>query len=286
MGLPELAHALAAIEGVDARVEEPLAHHTPLRVGGPVELWVVVHSVDALKDVLRLIRAHSLGFKVHWPFQDWIVRDGGLAGVVVRPGRGFEGLSTEPERPGAVRLGAATPFGALRAVTSAGPLAALAQWPGTAGALIQDGNTTLLDGTCSELRWWSGRSIHTEKIAPGTPLPTVPPSAILVDLCLENNGQPSKLLRRPPPRPGALFDAPDGGKAAGELDRSHLGGARLRSWRLSEVEPGVAVNLGGGTAKDLLLLMQGVQARVESERGVSLKARLPVVGAEPGRRER
>ena len=63
--------------------------HTPLRVGGPVEAWVRCTSVGA-RTAMPLIRKQS--WRIHWPFEDWLVKDGGLAGIVLRLEGDFEAV--------------------------------------------------------------------------------------------------------------------------------------------------------------------------------------------------
>ena len=47
------------------------------------------------------------------------------------------------------------------------------------------------------------------------------------------------------------------------------------------------VQLGGGTFSDLQMLVKGVaHMRVEKTRGVTLETRIPVLGNEPGKRNR
>ena len=41
---------------------------------------------------------------VHWPFGDWLVRDGGLRGTVIRLGHAFEAVALEEDT---VTIGAA-----------------------------------------------------------------------------------------------------------------------------------------------------------------------------------
>ena len=73
---------LAQIEGVHIHEHHHLFMHTPLRVGGPVEAWVRCNSVSALRAAMPIVRKQS--WRLHWPFEDWLVKDGGLNGIVIR----------------------------------------------------------------------------------------------------------------------------------------------------------------------------------------------------------
>ena len=92
MPTDSLLTRLAATPGVSARSGEPLSAHTPLRVGGPAAVWAVVQDVDALRNTLTAARAEKVRWRVLWPMEDLIFRDAGFNGLIIRPGRGFEGV--------------------------------------------------------------------------------------------------------------------------------------------------------------------------------------------------
>ena len=57
MGIAELSEAIEEVAGIIARHDEPLRAHTPLRVGGPADLWVEVRTLDALQAFTAEARA-------------------------------------------------------------------------------------------------------------------------------------------------------------------------------------------------------------------------------------
>ena len=284
-----LAEELETVPGVAVREREPMSRHTPLRVGGPADLFAVVPDVAALQEVKRLARKERCRTMVHWPFQDVVVKDGGIRGLVIRPGAGFETLA----RPAldVVVLGAATPFAALEGL-GPGWWSALASWPGTPGGVLHGGEQEHLTGMVAQVRWLRGRSVEAHDIAVHDPLPTLPDTAVLVDITLRPGLLSSRALGRVGPTPsGLLFQDPPvtrgGGRSSGEiLDDARLLDTRLRAWRLASETPGRVVNLGDGTARDLLMLAKGVAARAEQILGVPLELRLPVVGDDPARLRR
>ncbi len=272
-----LAAELRAVPGVIARPDEPAARHLPLRCGGPVDLWVVAPDPEALGAVLAAARRHRVKWRVHWPFEDWLVRDGGIAGMVVRPGRGFEGLERLDD--GGLRLGAAPPWGALAALGE-GWWSELARWPGCPGGMLAGPERRWLRGLLRQLRWRRGRRVETVR-PPDGEVPEPPATAVLLDVDLGPSlrAAPSRHRRGPPP-PGTAFADPEGVRDPAEawLARAGLLGSRLRAWVLSEAEPGVLVNRGGGRTADALMLLRGAAERVERTRGVTLTLALPVVG--------
>jgi len=280
MPATELYAALADAAGVTVRMEEPLACHVPLRVGGPVELWVGVLDEDALVLCTKAARATSSVWRVHWPFQDWLVRDGGLKGAVLRLGRGFESIALGEET---VTVGSAALWAALPEVLTGALWDDLRRWPGCPGGWADVGWDAQLDQLCTSVRVLQSGRVQELEIQPGEGMPTLNKHAVLLSITLRRT-PPQGVALQPPPAPGAIFQLVDDTTVAAELDKAGLAGTRLRSWRVSRTAPGTVVHLGGGTTKDLMMLVQGVRHRVEKTRGVKLQTRFPLLGNEPGKR--
>ncbi|MDP6931584.1 MAG: hypothetical protein QGG40_01650 [Myxococcota bacterium] len=282
MPVPELCEALADHSDVHLRTEEPMHRHTPLRVGGPAQAWIHVDTHDALLAVLRCCRKERIPWRIHWPFSDWLVRDGGIKGVVIRPGSGFEGVRHDEEGS---HIGAATPWAALGGPESPSARWPMARWPGSVGGLFDRGAQSVLEGRCIRLKWLAGRGVETIEVSPAAPLPEIPRTAVLLEMTLRPPLPRIVSSHRSPPSPGSVFFSPDGDDPHALVSRAQLRGTRLRSWRLSPVSPATLVQLGGGSCRDALLLARGIQTQVLKHRGVRLEVGIPVVGAEPGRRD-
>lgn len=130
----ELFEALKDVPDVAVRRKEPLAHHVPLRVGGPADCWVSTFTEKALVEVLRLARKHTVASRIHWPFQDWIVREGGVGSLVVRPGGELERIWLEGD---VLWIGASAPWAGAATLLAARKQDAVATWPGVPGALLE-----------------------------------------------------------------------------------------------------------------------------------------------------
>ncbi len=275
----ELMEALGQLPGALVLQDEPLSRHVPLRLGGPVDLWVTCEDQAALGAVLSAARKSKVNWRIHWPFADWLVRDGGVRGLVVRLGTAFESVRYEGEL---CWIGSAALWSALAGRPSAPALESLSRWPGSVGGLLCSADRERLGGMVASLRWLRGRKVEQVDVPLGEPIPEVPATAALLEVALRPEVTVQKGRRKPrlvpPPHAGALFQTADGQPAEGVIGRSGLGGARLRSWRMTPA--GSVIQLGGGTCKDVLLLAQGLQERVEKERGVALQTRLPIVGVE------
>lgn len=279
MMIDALLEDLKPISGATVRPGEPMAHHTPLRVGGPADLWASVDDIEALSAVLSASRRHKVPWRICWPLGDWLVRDGGVRGLVVRLGVGFEGVRVED---GLVWLGAAALWSSLGGRPTTDALSAVARFPGSVGGLFSDGDPSRLAGLVRRIRLLRGRRIEELTLEPGEDLPTIPPTAVILEVALAPEVTLLKGRRKPrlpePPPPASLFNATDDLPVSAMLARAGVGNARLRSWRLSS--SGTVIQLGGGTCKDVLLLASGLADRVQRERGVELKTRLNIVGVD------
>ena len=282
MGAEALNTRLKGLPGLLIRTEEPMAKHTPLRVGGPVELWVEAKDEDALQHLLKEAKVAGGKWRVHWPFGDWLVRDGGLRGTVIRLGHAFEAVALEEDT---VTIGAAALWSALPEALEGGLWDAIRSWPGTVGGLFEQGDLTQLNGLCTEVRVMRTQGSTTLKWAEEGPPPKVGETSVLCSITLRRVSAARSWLSKPMPA-GQLFEDVVDSSVARELLRSGVIGTRLRRWRLSPTAPGTVVHLGGGTFSDLQMLVKGVRMRVEKTRGVTLQTRIPVLGNEPGKRNR
>jgi UDP-N-acetylenolpyruvoylglucosamine reductase len=282
MGAEALNTRLQGLPGLLLRPEESMAKHTPLRVGGPVELWVEAQDEQALQRLLSEAKAAGGKWRVHWPFGDWLVRDGGLKGTVIRLGHGFEIITVDEET---VTMGAAALWSALPGTLQGGIWDAIRSWPGTVGGTFEQGNASQLSGLCTQVQVMRSQGPTTLNWADDGPPPKVGDTSVLSNITLRRVSAARSWLMRPIAA-GQIFEDVQDSSVEKELTRSGVLGTRLRRWRLSSTAPGTIVHLGGGTFSDLQMLVKGVRMRVEKTRGVTLQTRIPVLGNEPGKRNR
>jgi UDP-N-acetylenolpyruvoylglucosamine reductase len=267
---PELFEALQNVPDAVVRRKEPLARHVPLRIGGPADGWVATFTEKALVEVLRLARKHTVPTRIHWPFQDWIVREGGVANLVVRPGGELERVWLEGD---VLWIGAAAPWASASTLLAARKQDAVAAWPGVPGSLLESDDRKVLSGLVAALRRIRGGRVETVPVGADEPVPEVVAPSVPLAIGL-SVARP----RKAPPSPAMLFGDPAHDTAARVLVKAGIVGTRFRGWRLSSTAPGTVVQLGPGTSEDLALLVKAVQHQVDRDRGVELETRIPIVG--------
>lgn len=249
-----------AIAALGGRAEEPIGRHLPLRAcPGTAEWWVEVADEAALILAVRAARAERLTIRPVSPFSDTLPPDGGLTGVVIRLGRGFEGVEATAD---GVLVGAAAPLALVGRLPG---FEALERAPGT---LLEAWEEGWIAPALLRVRRFKGRGVEeTTETAPD-------PKALLVAGVLRPG------VRLPVPRAGQAFREP--GKRGLELRpllrRCGLGGLRLFGALLAEDDPAVLVNRGDATPRQLRLVLQAARERVHQTVGLELDERMEAPG--------
>ncbi len=280
----------------------PLADLTWLRVGGPADWLYQPADPDDLALFLRELDPAVPVFPMGVG-SNLIVRDGGIRGVVIRLGRGFNAIECDGDRviAGAAALDAHV---ARRAAEAGLDLTFLRTIPGSIGgavrmnagcygtyvadhlvevqAITRDGRAVTLPAAELQLAYRSS---------------TLPPGWVLTRAVFRADpGDPQalaarmeeQLARRDATQPtrdrsaGSTFRNPAGFSSTGREDDSHelkawklieeagLRGHRLGGAQMSEKHPNFLINTGSATAADLESLGELVRARVRETSGLDL----------------
>ena len=287
-----------------------LSDLTWLRVGGPADVIVQPADLEDLACFMRDLDADMPVFALGVG-SNLIVRDGGMRGVVVRLGRGFNGISIED---GLVRAGAAAldAHVARRAAEVGIDLTFLRTIPGSIGgavrmnagcygtyladvfieatAVTRSGEIVTLDA--DDLRFAYRQSalpegwILTEALLRG---PKGDPEALGArmseQLAKRDASQPTRERSA-----GSTFRNPAGFSSTGRADDVHdlkawklidqagLRGARLGGAQMSEKHSNFLINADGASAADLEALGEEVRKRVFKNSSIELEWEIMRVG--------
>ena len=291
----------------------PLKELTWLRVGGPADWLFQPADLDDLRRFLRDLEPEIEVFPMGVG-SNLIVRDGGIRAVVVRLGRGFNGIAIEGDR---VTAGAAAldSHVARKAATAGLDLTFLRTIPGTVGgavrmnagcygtyvadrfvsaqAVTRTGETVAL--TARDLRF---RYRHTD-LAPDTVITSATFQAPTGDPVELGKTADVQLARRDATQPtkdrtaGSTFRNPSGHsssesdtchdlKAWQLIDRAGLRGFSLGGATMSPKHPNFLTNTGFATAEELESLGEFVRKKVFHFSGIQLEWEVIRVG-EPDR---
>jgi UDP-N-acetylmuramate dehydrogenase len=315
----ELVRALALPDqppgALELRLDEPMARHTTLRLGGPADLWA--RPADQASLALLLAACARVGVPVLCVGggSNLLVRDGGIRGVVVNLGRMSRVWRPRPEEaPGEVEVEAGASTGKLLlAVTQweLGGLEFLGGVPGSVGGgLIMNAGTYLGEFTkvVTEVRSLrrDGVAVTRDHAACGFRYRAsdLPPDEVACSASLRLWPRPRAEIeadvaglrqRRKEREPtgvannGSTFKNPPGEFAGRLIEAAGLKGTRIGAAVVSPVHANWLVvdrpaRDGDGPtprAADLLALITHVREAVHARHGISLELEVKVVGEPP-----
>ena len=293
--------------------DRPLADLTWLRVGGPAD-WLFQPADE--EDLAAFLGALDPGVAV-FPMgvgSNLIVRDGGIRAVVIRLGRGFNGISVDGDRvtAGAAALDAHV---ARKAAEAGLDLTFLRTIPGSIGGAVRmnagcygayvadvleevrvitrDGRVETLPAAALNLRYRQGDLPEgavvvsaTFRAAKGDPAAL---EARMADQIAKRDASQPTTERRA----GSTFRNPAGFSSTGRADDSHelkawkviddagMRGARVGGAQMSTMHSNFMINAGGATAKDLETLDEEVRKKVYQSSGITLEWEIMRVGEFP-----
>jgi len=290
--------------------DRSLSELTWLRVGGAADWFFQPADEDDLVAFLKALPPDTAVFPMGVG-SNLIVRDGGLRAVVIRLGRGFNGISVEGEevRAGAAALDAHV---ARKAAEAGRDLTFLRTIPGSIGGAVRMNagcyGTYVADVFRSArvvTRNGEAVTLGPGDLGFGYRRSEVPEGAVIVEATFAAPpGEPADLAarmdeqvaRRDATQPtkersaGSTFRNPAGYSSTGRADDSHelkawkvideagLRGARRGGAQMSEKHPNFLINTGGATAADLEGLGEEVREKVFQNRGIRLEWEIMRVG--------
>jgi UDP-N-acetylmuramate dehydrogenase len=290
--------------------DRPLADLTWLRVGGPAD-WLFQPADEA--DLCAFLRGLDPSVDV-FPMgvgSNLIVRDGGIRAVVIRLGRGFNGISVDGERvtAGAAALDAHV---AKRAAEAGLDLTFLRTIPGSIGGAVRmnagcygsyvadvleeirivtrSGEAVTLPARALKLRYRQsdlpeGAVIVQATFRSATADPQALEARMEDQIAKRDASQPTKERSA-----GSTFRNPVGYSSTGRADDSHelkawkviddagMRGARLGGAQMSVMHSNFLINAGGATAADLENLGEDVRKKVFQSSGITLEWEIMRVG--------
>ncbi len=291
----------------------PLADLTWLRVGGPAD-WLFQPADPA--DLVAFLAALDPAVPV-FPMgvgSNLIVRDGGIRAVVIRLGRGFNGVDVDGDRvtAGAAALDAHV---ARRAAEAGLDLTFLRTIPGSIGGAVRMNAgcygayvSDVLEEAQIITRAGQVQTLPATALALRYRQSDLPDGAVIVSATFRAKpGDPDTLAARmvdqiakrdasQPTRDrsaGSTFRNPLGRSSTGAADDTHelkawkviddagMRGAKLGGAQMSPMHSNFLINAGGATAADLENLGEDVRKKVFQSSGIALEWEIMRVGEYP-----
>ena len=298
--MQKLAQALRAMAPDRLLENEPMSRHTTFRVGGPADLLFQPANAQELIAALKLAEEAGVPVQLLGNGSNLIVRDGGLRGLTILLGEHYSEICVEGRRiyaqAGAtlVRVAAAALEAGLTGLEfSSGIPGTLgggcAMNAGAYGGQLSDvlvSAQVLLDGRVQTL------SLDEMEMGYRTTRP-LREGGVILSACVELQEDDREAIharmkdlnqRRRDKQPlnlpsaGSTFKRPEGYFAGALIEGCGLKGCTIGGAQVSEKHAGFVVNIGDATARDILDLIQHVQAVVKKETGVDLEPEVKIMG--------
>ena len=299
----ERLDGLAAERGMALTADAALAPLTTLRVGGPADRLIAVHSRHELEAALGLARDAGVPWFILGNGSDLVVGDAGIRGLVIR--NRARNVTIDGRE---LRADAGTPMALLvRRATDAG-LAGLefgTSIPGTLGGAVwanagahgremkdvvtsveawdpTAGEVMRLDSAACAFTYRESRFKHSGEVvvAATLSLDSDVPDAIAARVA-EHQAQRVATQPIADQNAGSVFRNPPSDHAGRLIDAAGLKGLRIGTASVSRLHANFIVTDGGGRAADVRALGDRVRAEVLARFGIELQYEIEFVGDWP-----
>jgi UDP-N-acetylmuramate dehydrogenase len=283
-----------------AKFDEPLKRYTAWKIGGPADALLEPRDADELIGAVKKAREHDVPVTVLGGGTNVLVRDGGIRGLTIRLARSLTRSEIEGRH---VSAEAGVLYPALANATAGRGLRGLefaTGIPGTVGGAVYMNAGAYEGETKDVLRWadvyrdgevlrmsnadldlsYRRSTLHDHPdwvvLRAGYTLTPGDPEELKARIkefrAQRMNGSPNK------PSCGSTFKRPPGDFPGRVIEAAGLKGTRVGRIEVSPVHANYFVNLGGGTAKEALELMELVREKVRERLGIELEPEVRVIG--------
>lgn len=286
---------------IDGKLYEPMSKHTTLLVGGPAQYWIEPHSFYGFAFLVDYCRERGIPVRVVGRGSNLLVRDGGIRGAVIHPTGGAFSEVTVGTR-GEITAGAGVRLKKLASVAGGSGIGGF-EWmegiPGNVGGALRMNAGAMGVETFDQVVRVTFldedgviRTREREEIA--SQYRNVPELRRNFALQAVFKGKPDKpenikqrwdesREKRKATQPvnasaGCTFKNPEYIAAGRLIDSLGLKGSSVGHAAVSEVHGNFVVNQGGATAREILQLIESIQQKAKSERGVDLETEVKILG--------
>jgi UDP-N-acetylmuramate dehydrogenase len=284
------------------KVNEPLANHTTIKIGGPADLFVEPSSIDNLEKVMDLVIEEQIPWRAIGRGSNLLVSDQGIEGVVIKLGAGIDHLEIKDQE---ITVGGGHSIVSLSTIMSKKGFSGLefaSGIPGSVGGavymnagahgsdiskilkkariLFEDGTISWLDNEEME---FSYRTSVLQKKKPGI---------VLEAVLILKEGEKSKIVAEMQknkdyrkdtqpynfPCAGSIFRNPLPNYAGKLIEVAGLKGYSMGGAKISEMHGNFIINAGNATAQDVLNLIQHVKNTIFELYEIHMETEVEIIG--------
>ncbi|MDP6559062.1 MAG: UDP-N-acetylmuramate dehydrogenase [Candidatus Binatia bacterium] len=304
----QVAQELRRVQGSKVRVDEPLARHTSIKIGGPADYFVDLENAVALSWMLRLLQEHRIPFFLLGNGSNVLVSDQGVRGAVLHLSGEFKKVEWG-EEGGQVWVTAGAAYAVAQLVRETvrrgySGLEFAEGIPGSVGgALVMNAGAygaeieKVVDRVEGMTR--EGRAVffRREELAFSYRDAHLPAATIVTRVRLRLAKVATKGMQRQLrelvykrktsqpsgyPNSGSMFRNPPGDFAGRLIEAVGLKGRRMGKAEISMRHANFIINLGGARAEDVRGLMELAGSEVMKNFGVQLETEVKFLGVWSG----
>ena len=301
MGYSDLQQAASELfQGMEFRMDEPMAKHTSFRIGGPAEVMLFPKCAEELAFALKESKKLDTSLAILGAGTNILAPDDGIPGIVICLKDGMDGMTKLDETH--IRVMSGVTMSRAAVFTANNGLAGMEfahGIPGTVGGGVYM-NAGAYGGEIGQIcesvlvmdREGNPRRCSREEMGFSYRHSALEDSGEIVlsaDFVLTPDA-PEAIKRRMKellakrsasqpldlPSAGSAFKRPVGGYAAALIDEAGLKGFRVGNAGISAKHAGFAVNLGGATAGEVKALLQEVSDKVYENSGIRLEPEIRI----------
>ncbi|CAG9607505.1 UDP-N-acetylmuramate dehydrogenase [Pseudoneobacillus rhizosphaerae] len=284
------------------KVNEPLANHTTIKIGGPADLFVEPSSIDNLEKVMDLVIEEQIPWRAIGRGSNLLVSDQGIEGVVIKLGAGIDHLEIKDQE---ITVGGGHSIVSLSTIMSKKGFSGLefaSGIPGSVGGavymnagahgsdiskILKKARILFEDGTISWLNneemEFSYRTSVLQKKKPGI---------VLEAVLILKEGEKSKIVGEMQknkdyrkdtqpynfPCAGSIFRNPLPNYAGKLIEVAGLKGYSMGGAKISEMHGNFIINAGNATAQDVLNLIQHVKSTIFELYEIHMETEVEIIG--------
>ena len=296
--VPDLKSAMPELRG-RLTANQPLGPFTWFRVGGPAQVYFAPEDESDLAYFLRHLPA-GIPLTVIGVGSNLIVRDGGVAGVVIRLGRGFNDIACDGDT---VRAGTAALDKRVAEAAAAAGIGGLEFYfgiPGTIGGALRmnagansgetkdflvsatgvtrAGDIVTLDNAGMKFAYRKSGAdpsiIFTSALYRGRATEVEAIRARMAEV--QKHREETQPIREK--TGGSTFKNPPGHSAWKLIDAAGLRGYKVGDAQVSEMHCNFLINTGNASAADIEALGEAIRERVKAHAGIELEWEIKRIG--------
>ena len=282
---------------IEYKLHEPMKAHTTFKIGGAADMYIVVNSLEELKDVIAQLKAYGIPTMILGKGSNLLVSDEGIEGAVVELSGDFKELSVEGYT---ITCGAGVTLSKLCTVALEHSLSGLEfayGIPGSVGGAVymnagayggetkdvikevifldQNGEVVTYSGEQAQFSY--RHSIFKENngiiLFAKYKLTKDHPASIKAKM---DDFMDRRRTKQPLefPSAGSVFKRPEGAYAGTLIEQCGLKGKTVGGAQVSEKHAGFIINVGDATCDDVMNLVEIIQKTVKAETGYTLEREL------------